>query len=403
MRAANVVFATTNSADLERLIEERAQFDWSVVEEAGKATGSELISPLLLSHRRLMIGDHYQLPPFGSEQIMKLLENHEAVRNALLVGDEFIGRSLRDETTEEILDELEDDENDLPAMCADAMRMLTLFETMIEAEFKRQATGRRGRPIAKKLTRQHRMHPSIAALVSRCFYSEELETDTDSARRFRTEAPPFATVDAVRAPISPIVLVDMPYVQDTVGQKIGDSLPRWINEQEIDAVIEVLKHLRATKQPKDSPSLAVLSPYSQQVRRLAQALSARMGTDLSHLGDFDTALKASNFCGTVDSFQGSEADLVVVSLVRNNHHANIRAALGFLSDFRRMNVLLSRARWQLVLVASRNFLRTVVEAAKGKEEEQEIKFLKTMLDVLVEGEREGSVQLAHLDGFGGAE
>jgi hypothetical protein len=66
MRAANVVFATTNSGDLERLIEERAQFDWAVVEEAGKATGSELISPLLLSHRRLMIGDHYQLPPFGS-------------------------------------------------------------------------------------------------------------------------------------------------------------------------------------------------------------------------------------------------------------------------------------------------------------------------------------------------
>jgi AAA domain len=138
------------------------------------------------------------------------------------------------------------------------------------------------------------------------------------------------------------------------------------------------------------------------VRRLAQAISARMATDLCHLGDFQTALKAGNFCGTVDSFQGSEADLVVVSLVRNNHHANIRAALGFLSDFRRMNVLLSRARWQLVLVASRNFLRAVVEAAKGKEEEQEIKFLKIMLDVLVEGEQEGSVQLAQLDGLGGA-
>jgi superfamily I DNA and/or RNA helicase len=137
MRAANVVFATTNSGDLERLIEERAQFDWAVVEEAGKATGGELISPLLLSHRRLIIGDHYQLPPFGSEQIVKLLESHEAVRNALLVGEEFIGRSLRDETTEEILDEIEDEENDLPAMCTDAIRVLTLFETVIEGEFKR--------------------------------------------------------------------------------------------------------------------------------------------------------------------------------------------------------------------------------------------------------------------------
>jgi hypothetical protein len=226
MRAANVVFATTNSGDLERLIGERAQFDWAVVEEAGKATGSELISPLLLSHRRLMIGDHYQLPPFGSEQIVKLLENHEAVRNALLVGDEFIGRSLRDETTEEMLDDIEDEENDLPAMCAEAMRVLTLFEAMIEAEFKRQALGRRGRPIAKKLTKQHRMQPAIATLVSRCFYQGDLDTHPDCIQKYIIETPPFITVDQTQLPISPIVLVDMPYVQDTVGQKRGDSLPR---------------------------------------------------------------------------------------------------------------------------------------------------------------------------------
>ena len=200
MRAANVVFATTNSGDLERLIEERAQFDWVVVEEAGKATGGELISPLLLSHRRLIIGDHYQLPPFGSEQIVKLLESHEAVRNALLVGEEFIGRSLRDETTEEILDEIEDEENDLPAMCTDAIRVLTLFETVIEGEFKRQALGRRGRPIAKKLTKQHRMQPIMADLVSQCFYKGELDTHPDCAKKYKTEKPPFTTVDQITTP-----------------------------------------------------------------------------------------------------------------------------------------------------------------------------------------------------------
>src|SRR5204863_3954297 len=52
LRCANLVFASTNAGDLERLIEERSQFDWTIVEEAGKATGVELISPLLLSHRR---------------------------------------------------------------------------------------------------------------------------------------------------------------------------------------------------------------------------------------------------------------------------------------------------------------------------------------------------------------
>lgn len=75
-----------------------------------------------------------------------------------------------------------------------------------------------------------------------------------------------------------------------------------------------------------------------------------------NLAGFQPAPNASGFTSTVDSFQGSEADLVVVSLVRNNDHVG-RAALGILRDRRRMNVLLSRAKWQLVIVGSLQFLR----------------------------------------------
>jgi AAA domain len=177
VRSANVVFATTNSAELERLIDEKGQFDWSIGEEAGKATGAELLSPLLLSHRRLMIGDHKQLPPFGSEQMTELLKDPTSVQKALLVGEEFIGGSLRDPTTEEILDAIEEDDGDLPALCSDALRLFTLFEGLIEKEFEWQASGRRGKHIAKRLTMQHRMHPHIAQLVSRCFYEGDLDTD----------------------------------------------------------------------------------------------------------------------------------------------------------------------------------------------------------------------------------
>jgi hypothetical protein len=95
-RAANIVFATTNSGELERLIDERGQFDWAIVEEAAKATGSELVSPLLLSHRRLMIGDHKQLPAFASDQLTSLLSQPGRVQEAMKLGEEFIGRSLRD-------------------------------------------------------------------------------------------------------------------------------------------------------------------------------------------------------------------------------------------------------------------------------------------------------------------
>ncbi|WP_252405707.1 AAA domain-containing protein, partial [Escherichia coli] len=51
LRSANLVFSTTNSSDLEKLISSSSDFDWSIVEEAGRATGTELIAPMILSHR----------------------------------------------------------------------------------------------------------------------------------------------------------------------------------------------------------------------------------------------------------------------------------------------------------------------------------------------------------------
>ena len=98
------------------------------------------------------------------------------------------------------------------------------------------------------------------------------------------------------------------------------------------------------------------------------------------------------WCHTVDSFQGSEADVVVVSFVRNNNHSSVQSALGFLSDTRRMNVLLSRAKWQLVLIASIEFLEEVMRAAEGKPEESRVDFLRKLLEGLDRGTAEGNVK-----------
>mmetsp|Transcript_27081 Transcript_27081/g.77869 ORF Transcript_27081/g.77869 Transcript_27081/m.77869 type:complete len:505 (+) Transcript_27081:493-2007(+) len=49
---------------------------------------------------------------------------------------------------------------------------------------------------------------------------------------------------------------------------------------------------------------------------------------------------------TVDSFQGREEEVVIISLVRSNIHK----AVGFLSDHRRLNVAVTRAKRQLVIV-----------------------------------------------------
>jgi superfamily I DNA and/or RNA helicase len=73
----------------------------------------------------------------------------------------------------------------------------------------------------------------------------------------------------------------------------------------------------------------VIAPYAAQVRLIRDMCSDR---DLE--------------IGTVDGFQGREKEAVIISLVRSNE----RGEIGFLSDTRRMNVALTRARRKLIVI-----------------------------------------------------
>ncbi|WP_206241650.1 AAA domain-containing protein [Novosphingobium terrae] len=391
MRAANMVFATTNSVELERLIDERGQCDWSIVEEAAKATGGELVSPALLSHRRLMIGDHKQLPPFGATQMSKLLEDPAAVRKAVALGRGLIGRSLKTVDVDEMIAEFLEEDYDLAALCGETARALLLFQTVIEQEFGRQKKGKPGRPIARQLSQQHRMHPVIAGLVSECFYDNELTTHPDCEARYRQSRAPFGTTDAAILPMAPIVVIDMPYLQKTIGKRSAEKLPPYHNPDELAAALKILETVRPRAELKTAPSIAFLSPYSQQVRRVGTAINSQLNTRLKALGGFSSVIKDGSLAATVDSFQGNEADIVVVSLVRNNQHVNARSAFGFLTDERRMNVLLSRARWQLVLITSLDFLDAVLSAPPDVKDTLDLTFLRKMTKYLRNGIVSGSI------------
>lgn len=394
VRAANVVFATSNSRELERLVDERGQFDWTVVEEAGKATGGELIAPLLLSYRRLMIGDHKQLAPFGADRLVRLLEDPASVIEAVRWGRHFVGRTLRDPSTDEVLDEVEQVEEaestdgEFGTLCGLALESVLLFERLVEDEFSNQARSPNVRKIARRLDKQHRMHPAIAQLVSRCFYGGELSTHQEAINRFNTTRCPVGSSDVRRLPDVPLVVVDMPYVQTTGEMRHAEEYPRWRNRLEVDAVMEVLGLLEARHAGGGTPSLAVLSPYSEQVKSIQSRLEEE-GPKLQNLRGFRPGVAVDRFCGTVDSFQGNEADVVVVSLVRNNHHSSIRAALGFLTEARRMNVLLSRAKWRLVLVFSKEFLDTVLKSSRGTTSASDVAFLSELLTGLEAAQIQG--------------
>jgi len=147
------------------------------------------------------------------------------------------------------------------------------------------------------LTEQNRMCPEIMALTNGRFYDGRL-----------TCGP--------HAPTSGIVrIVD---VQD--GQEMADGTS-YYNSREVE---EVQKICQST-----SSKVTVLCAYVAQCRRI---LALGLGVAVH----------------TIDSFQGREADTVVVSLVRDGSKG-----LGFWSDYRRFVVALTRARRELVIVVSR--------------------------------------------------
>jgi superfamily I DNA and/or RNA helicase len=384
------VVATTNSAAVERLIEERSLFDWSIIEEAGKATGGELLSPLLLSHRRLMIGDHKQLPPYGADRMTRLLASPEKVKTAIRTAQDLISRYLKDPAIEELFDEVEAEVDDFGRLCSDTLSILTLFETMVEAEFARKPRATPLRPIARRLEEQHRMHPAIAAIVSKCFYDGKLSTNRGKAKAYREGGPPFQSTDATRLPDTPIVFIDMPYVRGQHGYRGGDRSPPWSNRDEVEAALQALALLKAA--PTQDPSIAILSPYREQVKALRQGINGRLSDSLAHLKMFRPAVGDEDYCGTVDSFQGDQADLVLISMVRNNGHASPTKALGFLRDDRRMNVLLSRAKWRMIIIGSLEFYRNVVELSSAIPE-AELGFMKRFLGVLQEAQSDGDAAI----------
>ncbi|MBE7172309.1 MAG: AAA family ATPase [Williamsia sp.] len=89
--------------------------------------------------------------------------------------------------------------------------------------------------------------------------------------------------------------------------------------------------------PESFPSLAVISPYKQQVELLKDLLQ-----HAPRLQVYGEKLAVN----TIDSFQGQERDVVYISLARSN----AEGVIGFLSDVRRMNVAMTRARKKLVVI-----------------------------------------------------
>jgi superfamily I DNA and/or RNA helicase len=115
------------------------------------------------------------------------------------------------------------------------------------------------------------------------------------------------------------------------------------NPEEANLLLVRLTQLLAPYDPTEYDheqlTIGVIAPYRAQINYLMDAIEEN---------DKLNALLRSRMLsvGTVDSFQGQERDIIAMSLTRSNSYGDI----GFLSDIRRMNVGMTRARRKLLLV-----------------------------------------------------
>ncbi len=350
--AANVTCATSNSPDLAKIVGRGRRFDWSIIEEAGKAHGFDLALALQESHRLLLIGDHFQLPPFNSKTYSTLLEDPLRVREAIRKASAFAPNLIDSALVED-----EEGRETLAERCKKWLSMVEFFGMLFTKSIT-TADGAVGP--AARLADQHRMHPDIADLVGNAFYPLEeggtlLRSPPETHVRFE-KAPPYRLKQDSWMPEQRIVWCDVDWVQRKEFSK-GEVTGLFKAPAEIDALVRVLEQFEPV--PDKACELQILSPYNGQLDAIrVRLLQERQAGNLETMfaAPFDLT-HGKRMGATVDEFQGSEADIVVASLVRNNALPAAQS-LGFLRQPNRPNVLLSRARQKLVIIGSWDFFRT---------------------------------------------
>lgn len=146
------------------------------------------------------------------------------------------------------------------------------------------------------------------------------------------------TVKEHRLPIEnnhPLVFID------TAGCSFDEKLQlAYLSRYNPEEFLILREHLYALikdyrEQEQELPDIAIISPYREQVKYMYNAIA-----DDPELTEIPLTIN------TIDGFQGQESDVVYISLVRSN----AKGEIGFLKDYRRMNVAMTRARQLLTVI-----------------------------------------------------
>ncbi len=301
-------------------------FETVIIDEAARANPLDLLIPMSMAKRRIvLVGDHRQLP-----QIL----------------DEEVQRAVQSDSSNSDLDPLRE----------------SLFERLFRNLKEREAHDGVKRTVT--LDTQYRMHPTLGAFVSRSFYEAfgdpKIKPGKDEAEFMHT-LPGYER--RVAAWLS---------VPEGRGREkhAGHS---WVRQSEAEVVAKELARLI---EASPDMSLGIISFYGAQIaeiwRQLEQLEFAIRDADgfriipkYRYATDHRGRQVERVQIGTVDSFQGKEFDVVILSLTRcNNHKASadaeaLRRKYGFLTLINRLCVAMSRQRRLLIVAGDEKMVEEI--------------------------------------------
>lgn len=179
------------------------------------------------------------------------------------------------------------------------------------------------------LDTQYRMHPDISSFPSATFYEGKL---LDGANMAEVRQRPWHVSDV----LAPYRFFDVKGQQSNAPK--GHSL---INLAEIEVALSLYERVTTDYSDYDFKNkIGIITPYKSQLRELKMRFSSRYGERILEHVDFNTT----------DAFQGRESEIIIFSCVRS------ASSIGFLSDIRRMNVGITRAKSSLWILGNSNSL-----------------------------------------------
>ncbi|KAG6083616.1 hypothetical protein E4U16_003878 [Claviceps sp. LM84 group G4] len=322
LQSADVIGVTTTGLARNISILRRLRSKVMVCEEAGEVLEAHVLTALLPSlEQAILIGDHLQLRP--------QINNYEL-------------QSSSPQGSKYSLD-------------------TSLFERLVQPLYDNDA-----RVPYSTLETQRRMHPSIAALIQSTLYPSLKNADNVSC---------YPEVKGIRKR-----LFWMHHEHLEAGASAHDPLnTSHSNDFEVEMTTALVSHLIRQGEYQNG-QIAVLTPYLGQLHKLRRRMASifeicindRDNEDLEAMaGDLDAGDSSSNAANaaniskssllktirvaTVDNFQGEEAEVVVISLVRSNPQRKC----GFLSTSNRVNVLLSRAKHGMYIIGNSDTYKSV--------------------------------------------